>query len=262
MNRADEMARLEKGLAVPLDSINVTRFPESGPVLDVNLEPEGADVKITPVRHSVPRRLDLVHSADDLLAAQISEDPEMTSFTVPGVGPVTTGKSRIQTAITRNQNREQLIWFGIDSANLTAALGDRIVVRRDTLESEHVCKDCKGKGHTEVVCSLCEGRQAKEGLPCKNCVALGFESEKPRPTGFNRCVSCAGSGWKNGIVIPEVAQSKPVTGVVVSLGPATQLLKLGDRVLHSRFAGHTLEMRSEFYTFMREHEVISLLRDL
>ena len=50
--------------------------------------------------------------------------------------------------------------------------------------------------------------------------------------------------------------------MVVSIGPDTKLLKLGDRVLHSKYAGHTLEMKNETYTYMREHEVISLLREL
>lgn len=257
MNRSDELSRFEAG-----ERFENTSVPVQGSELEVTVEHGPDGCVVVPISVPAPRRLDLVHSETDLLMAQLTEDPEMTGFTVPGVGLVETGKSRIQQAISRNQNREQLIWFGVDAHNMTAAMGDRIVVRRDLLESEYICRSCKGKGYTEETCPLCEGAQQKDGLACKNCKAIGFEFEKPRPTGFTRCLSCHGSGWRNGIVVPEVAQGKPVTGVVVSLGPATQFLKLGDRVLHSQFAGHTLNMKSETYTFMRETEVISLLRDL
>jgi co-chaperonin GroES (HSP10) len=207
------------------------------------------------------RRLDLRHSETDLLTAQLTEDPSITStaFMVPNLGIVQTSGVRMSEVSAR---RESLVWFGLDKHNLTAALGDKICVRQDFMESEYSCADCRGKGHTDEICPLCEGKQQKEGVQCKNCLALGFGQEKPYPAGFVKCSACFGSGWRNGIIIPEKYQGAPVTGVVVSVGPACQWLKLGDRVLHSKFAGHTLTMKQETYTYMREHEVISLLRDM
>jgi co-chaperonin GroES (HSP10) len=259
-NRASEVGEFEAGS--DFGGVNTSGLPEPGPTLDVDFKREDEDIVLTQKIAAHNRSLELRHSENDLLAAQLLEDPAMTSFTIPKVGPVEAHPSRMAKAMTRNANREQLIWFGIDSNNLSAALGDRIIVRRDALESEYVCRACRGKGHTDETCRLCDGKQQKDGMLCKSCLVLGFEAEKPHPSGFTKCGTCQGAGWRNGIIIPEVAQGKPVTGVVVSLGPATTLLKLGDRVLHSKFAGHTLEMKSEQYTFMRECEVISLLRDL
>jgi len=260
-NRATEQGQFEEG--ADFKGINVSTLPASGPVLEVEIKRSGDGFELKQERPSnIGRSLELRHSDADLLAAQLLEDPETTAFSIPNVGKIETSPSRISQAISRNQNREQLIWFGIDSTNLSAALGDRIIVRRDLLESEYICRTCKGKGHSDEVCIQCEGKQQREGQLCKSCLVLGFEAEKPHPSGFVKCSACQGAGWRNGIIIPEVAQGKPVTGVVVSLGPETRLLKLGDRVLHSKYAGHTLEMKQETYTYMRECEVISLLRDL
>jgi hypothetical protein len=259
-NRATEQGQHEQGK--DFEGINVSTLPAAGPILDVEVRSNGNDLELRTKRPKTVRSLELKHSDTDIMAAQLLDDPTVTSFTVPNVGSVETTPGRLQKALSRNQNREQLIWFGIDSANMSAALGDRIIVRRDTLESEYVCRACKGKGHTDEVCGLCDGKQQKDGVACRNCVVLGFEAETQHPSGFVRCTDCRGVGWKNAVIIPEVAQGKPVTGVVVSIGPQTALLKLGDRVLHSKYAGHTLEMKAETYTFMREGEVISLLRDL
>lgn len=259
-DRSEELGQFERG--VDFEGINSSALPESGPVLEVEVEQVGHELHLTRKNLRPARSLNLVHSETDLLAAQLTDDPEMTGFSIPNVGKIEASPSRLSKALTRNSNREQLIWFGIDSQNMTAAMGDRIVVRRDALESEYICRSCKGKGHTNEVCGLCEGKQRVKGVQCTGCKVLGFEAGTTRPSGFAKCVDCTGSGWKHGIVIPESSQGKPVTGTVVSLGPDTQLVKLGDRVLHSKFAGHTLEMKQETYTFMREGEVISLLRDL
>jgi co-chaperonin GroES (HSP10) len=265
-NRATEIGEFEQG--ADFSGVNSSGLPVSGPILDVEIAQDAGNIQLFQKTYESNRRrtLELTESKNDLLGAQLLEDPEMTSFTVPNVGVVEASPSRMQKAIARNANREQLVWFGIDSQNMSAALGDRIIVRRDALESEYVCRACKGKGHTEEVCKHCGGKQNDSNpmgaQPCKSCRVLGYGGETPHPSGFQVCVECRGSGWKNGIIIPEVAQGKPVTGVVVSLGPACSLLKLGDRVLHSKYAGHTLEMKAETYTFMREFEVISLLRDL
>jgi co-chaperonin GroES (HSP10) len=262
-NRATEQGEFEGG--ADFEGINASGLPMSADPLNVKLEwdTDGKAIQLTPERQKqYSRSLAVRHSDTDMMASQILDDPEMTDFSIPNVGKIQTSRSRVATAITRNQNREQLIWFGIDSQNMSAALGDRIIVRRDLTESEYICRDCRGKGHTDETCGMCEGHQQRDGIPCKHCQVLGFEGEKPHPSGYKLCPVCRGAGWRNGIIIPEVAQGKPVTGVVVSLGPQTTLLKLGDRVLHSKYSGHTLEMKSETYTYMRETEVISLLRAL
>ena len=58
-----------------------------------------------------------------------------------------------------------------------------------------------------------------------------------------------------GLVIQEDAQKEAITGVVVSVGPYCQTWKIGDRLMFSRFAGHTLEVsKTESFIMMRESE--------
>jgi co-chaperonin GroES (HSP10) len=48
---------------------------------------------------------------------------------------------------------------------------------------------------------------------------------------------------------------------VVSVGPECRLLKLGDRVIHSKFAGHELTVsKTDSYVMMGEKEVLSILK--
>lgn len=256
-NRATELGEMDG----QVEDVNRSGLPEAGPVVEVNVRSTGGGLELMPKNAPARRPVELRESEDTLLASQLTEDPEMTQFMVPNVGKIEVSPRRLPTAATRNQNREMLVWFGIDKANLSAAMGDRIIVRRDLMESEYICAECRGRGYGEEVCGLCEGRQQKDGVPCRQCVVMGFDRETRHPSGFRICSHCAGSGWRNGIVIPESAQGVPVTGTVVSIGPGCQWLKLGDRVLHSKFAGHTLDRRGETYTYMREHEVISLLKE-
>ena len=62
-------------------------------------------------------------------------------------------------------------------------------------------------------------------------------------------------------MIPEVAERKPITGIVVSVGPECRLARIGDRIIHSRFAGHELTVaKSESFVMMRETEALSILK--
>jgi len=63
------------------------------------------------------------------------------------------------------------------------------------------------------------------------------------------------------VVIPEQAQQEAITGIVVSVGPDCKLLKIGDRVVHSKYAGHTLRLgENDVIVTMRECEVLKILR--
>jgi co-chaperonin GroES (HSP10) len=249
-----------------LSSLNESTLPPQPEALEVQAKTDGQNLELTPVEirqtQSLKRRLELEHGANDLLMAQLTEEPETVAFTVPNFGEVETSPSRIARAITRNRNREELIWYGVTPADQMACMGDRIMVRQDTLEQEHSCRECKGLGYSEEICEVCRGEQKRDGGECPACQVLGYDRDRKWASGRKPCHSCRGTGWRAGIVIPEIAQSKPITGIVVSLGPATNLAKLGDRVLHSKFAGHSLTTGTgETFTVMRESEILSLIRE-
>lgn len=65
---------------------------------------------------------------------------------------------------------------------------------------------------------------------CKNCAGSGTAS----------CPDCGGKGGL--IVVPEDAQRRPTTGVIVSAGPKVEHLRVGQSVMYSNFAGHAVSL--------------------
>jgi chaperonin GroES len=73
---------------------------------------------------------------------------------------------------------------------------------------------------------------------------------------------------KSGIVLPDTAKEKPQEGEVMALGPGRvtdegkQLpmeLKVGDRVLYSKFAGTEYKDGDEEYLILRESDILAKL---
>jgi co-chaperonin GroES (HSP10) len=213
--------------------------------------------------------MDLQTTDTHRFMAMLVEEPEQPTFFHPVVGQIQTSSSRMAQIQSRNLNREMLVWYEFSKGMQIAALDlpqtavGRVIVQRDSQDSEYACPECRGKGHSEEACSHCEGRIADEnGVLCPSCVVIGFGLETKHPSGYRVCAACRGAGWKGGIIIPEKAQGIPVTGVVVSVGPNTNVLKLGDRVMFSCFAGHAMDNRQGVtLIMMRESEVLSLVRE-
>ncbi len=73
---------------------------------------------------------------------------------------------------------------------------------------------------------------------------------------------------KSGIVLPDTAKEKPQEGEVMALGPGRVTdegkrlpmeLKVGDRVLYSRFAGTEYKDGDEEYLILRESDILAKL---
>ena len=269
-NTADELAQLDHG--VDFEQINRSEISPSGEQLEVNVHADGNDIELKPVKNHtlqvVGRGFDLQHTHADLLMAQLTEEPQQSEYMVPSAGKVLASPSRLSRALSRNANREELIWYEIRPGMQCAALDlpqnatGRVIVRQDTLEGEYSCRSCRGNGYSEEVCEVCRGEQKRDGSDCRGCVVLGYDREQKWSCGHKTCDSCRGTGWRGGIIIPEVAQGKPCSGIVVSLGPNTSVAKLGDRVLYSKYAGHALTTpEGETFTTMRESEILQLIRE-
>lgn len=133
------------------------------------------------------------------------------------------------------------------------AMFDRVLVLVDVFKSGYECTTCGGEQkvpcdncdagrsrvNSEVVCKLCHGSQT---VPCPTCQGKGVK--------------------EGGIVVPETAQNPPQAGTIVSVGEdvgrgvhrlfgavrvearpeSTAPLKIGDRVMFGRFAGHDLTL--------------------
>lgn len=71
---------------------------------------------------------------------------------------------------------------------------------------------------------------------------------------------------KSGIVIPNSAKEKPAEGEIVALGNGKTKdgeykfsVKVGDKVLYSKYAGDELKIDGEEYKIMREEEILGIL---
>ena len=66
-----------------------------------------------------------------------------------------------------------------------------------------------------------------------------------------------------GIIIPDTAKEKPLKGEVIAVGNGTKdeemVLKVGDTVLYSKYAGTELEVEGTKYLIMRQSDVLAVL---
>ncbi|MDR0833195.1 MAG: co-chaperone GroES [Candidatus Symbiothrix sp.] len=66
-----------------------------------------------------------------------------------------------------------------------------------------------------------------------------------------------------GIIIPDSAKEKPLKGKVIAVGNGTKdesmVLKAGDTVLYSKYAGTEIELDGEQFLIMRQSDVLATL---
>ena len=74
---------------------------------------------------------------------------------------------------------------------------------------------------------------------------------------------------EGGIIVPETSRAKPTEGVVVAVGPGRVLdngqknvptVDVGDRVLFGKYAGLEVKIGSEDLVFLREEDILAILR--
>ena len=284
-NAADEQAAALGG--ADFGAMNTAALPEGRPdPIDVDAEYRAGDgLTLTPkmpdfdlpIGHVKAWQAPILHEGPlDILNAQLCEDPEppeSTGLAVYRVGDIEVqANARRMGEIVKRNPREELVWYGMHPEYYGAASGDRVILRRDILESQYSCKACKGVGYAEdnELCGNCGG-SATESVrtqsgelataPCRSCRVVGFGKEMAFSCGHHKCSMCNGSGWKGGIVIPEESQTQAITGVVVSVGPLVDMWKIGDRLVFSRYAGHTLTVsKTEDFIWMHQKEPIGILR--
>ena len=72
-----------------------------------------------------------------------------------------------------------------------------------------------------------------------------------------------------GIVLPEAAKEKPLTGKVVAVGPGKMSddgsriemdVKVGDTVIYGRYGGSDVEVDGVEYKVMRESEILGIVK--
>lgn len=131
------------------------------------------------------------------------------------------------------------------------AVGNRVLIEEDEFRSGYECKTCNGSG--KLTCQNCKGagryeRGAGTQFKCSECEG----------TGKTVCGECRGAGGV--IAIPEVAQRRPTTGKVVSVGEKCTRIKAGMSVLYTNFSGHVIDLQDgTVLRILREDEILCLL---
>jgi chaperonin GroES len=91
-----------------------------------------------------------------------------------------------------------------------------------------------------------------------------------RPLGDRLVVKPAPSEekTKSGIVLPDTAKEKPQEGEVVAVGSGRILdngqrvpmdVKVGEKVLYSKYAGNEIKINDEEYLILREMDVLGVV---
>ena len=74
---------------------------------------------------------------------------------------------------------------------------------------------------------------------------------------------------KGGIIIPDTAKEKPQEGEVMATGNGKLLdngtkvaldVKIGDRILFSKYSGSEVKIDGDEYTIMREDDVLGIIQ--
>lgn len=73
---------------------------------------------------------------------------------------------------------------------------------------------------------------------------------------------------KGGIIIPDSAKEKPIEGAVVAVGPGKVSddgkrialdVKVGDRVLYSKYGGTEVKVEGEDHLILREDDILGII---
>lgn len=141
------------------------------------------------------------------------------------------------------------------------ACGDRLLIKEDPFRTGYECTTCDGKGNLGVICPQCEGTKFDKGNSengrCIFCTVGNAGATKT--TGFVPCVTCKGSGTSS-LVLPEDAERRPSSGIVISTGPDANKFKVGQRIVYSNYAGNNLDFKGvSAVRVMRQDEVMCLI---
>jgi chaperonin GroES len=75
---------------------------------------------------------------------------------------------------------------------------------------------------------------------------------------------------KGGIIIPDTAKEKPIKGEVIAVGEGRVLdngqkvpmaVKVGDRIIFSKYAGTEIKIEDEERLIMREDDILGVIEE-
>lgn len=72
---------------------------------------------------------------------------------------------------------------------------------------------------------------------------------------------------KSGFILPSSAQEKPQTAKIIAVGPGgiidgkeiTMQVKVGDRILYSKYSGSEFKLDGKTYTIIRQSDILAIV---
>ena len=72
---------------------------------------------------------------------------------------------------------------------------------------------------------------------------------------------------KSGIILAAKAQEKPVTAEVIAVGPGgmvdgkevTMQVKVGDKVIYSKYSGNEVKLDDEEYIIVKQNDILAIV---
>ncbi len=68
----------------------------------------------------------------------------------------------------------------------------------------------------------------------------------------------------SGLYLPDTAKEKPRTGQVVAVGTDEDLqekIKVGDRILYSKFSGDEIEIEGKKHLLLQRNEILAIVQE-
>ena len=69
---------------------------------------------------------------------------------------------------------------------------------------------------------------------------------------------------KSGIILSSSAQEKPQDAEVIAVGPGTSevqmQVKVGDKVMYSKYAGTEVKFEGEQYIILRQNDILAIVK--
>lgn len=168
--------------------------------------------------------------------------------------------------------------LGISSVGLSC-IGDQIIVLEDKFRTGYECSKCDGECYLDEKCEFCNGTGkenygTEQETICRMCCPRNLMDSFGVIPGKKICDRCGGKG--SVIIAAPISQQKPSSGLIVSTGPDvlpdcrvinnitgqrwSYPMKIGDRVLYSRFAGSAIELKQKaVIRVLHAHEVLCKL---
>ncbi len=70
---------------------------------------------------------------------------------------------------------------------------------------------------------------------------------------------------KSGIILSSSAQEKPQDAEVIAVGPGTSevtmQVKVGDKVMYSKYAGNNVKLDGEEYIIVKQDDILAIVED-